>query len=64
MSECIFECGDPPDDTMIDVEMNIDAEGKFHARQDHLNQAVRTTGVAHERCYAEWYQTVYKSPFS
>jgi hypothetical protein len=61
---CIFDCGDANDDTMMPVEMNVDAAGKFHARLDHVNQAVRKTGVAHERCYAEWYQTVYKSPFT
>lgn len=61
---CIFKCGDPLDESMLAVEMNVDAEGNFHGNQDHLNHAERISGLAHHRCYAEWYQQTYGTPFT
>ena len=46
------------------VEMNRDAKGEFHARQDHINHAERVTGIAHLACYRDWYETAYGSPFT
>ncbi len=72
MKECIFECGDPEDDTMLDVEMNVTGDGAFHAHQNHperdhggpLIAAERVTGSAHLRCYKRWYEAVYRSAFT
>jgi hypothetical protein len=64
VKECIFECGEAEDDTMIGVEMNRDALGEFHANQNHLNQAERVSGFAHLHCYKRWYERTYGTPFT
>ncbi len=60
MKECIFECGDPEDDTMLDVEMNVTGDGAFQP----LIAAERVTGSAHLRCYKAWYEQTYRTPFT
>jgi hypothetical protein len=61
---CIFKCENPSDDTSIEVEMNVDVEGHFHGNQDHFNQAVRRSGMAHLACYKAWYEQTYGTPFT
>ena len=58
-------CGKPvaTDDALV-VEMNSDAEGNFHANQDHVNHATRVEGVTHRDCYAMWYSKTYGVPFT
>jgi hypothetical protein len=56
----------------MSVEMNVDADGKLHAHQNHPEfdhqgasiVAERVAGVAHVDCYKAWYERTYRSPFT
>lgn len=57
-------CQESLSGVMLAVEMNRDADGKFHATQDHLNHAERVSGMAHLACYRKWYEETYRTPFT
>lgn len=58
-------CGKPvATEDSLGVEMNQDADGQFHANQDHLNHATRVEGIAHRGCYSDWYSATYGSAFT
>ena len=68
---CGKEAGDNPN--MIEVEMNVDADGELHSHAEHNLKAPgsvphgateRKSGWAHFNCYAVWYERVYGSPFT
>lgn len=71
---CIFDCENPFDLTkpMMQVEMNVDVDGKLHPHQNHTAYphagadvvAERVRGVAHVDCYKAWYEQTYRSPFT
>jgi hypothetical protein len=62
--KCVFNCvAPPPDEALIDVEMNIDAEGELQARETDGMHTRRVQGKAHQSCYAQWYERTYKVPF-